>query len=282
MIRTAAGDLIYYRFTSLATCDDLVHAVSTRLGGVSTGHLATLNLSYSVGDDPMAVVENRQRLAAALGLALDDWVAASQVHGSRVALVGAAERGRGAYQQASALPETDALITAQPGLLLSLRLADCVPILLFDPAHHAVGLAHAGWRGTVAHVAAATVQAMTAAFGSRADDLWAGIGPAIGPCCYAIGGDVAGQVQAALPWATEVLDERPGGSPRYITDSAMYRGSLYLDLWEANRRALLAAGLRPKHIEVAALCSACHTEEFYSHRAERGRTGRFGAVIGLK
>jgi len=268
MIHTAAGDLVYYRFASLAACDGLVHAVSTRLGGVSTGRLATLNLSYSVGDDPAAVVENRQRLSTALGLALDDWVAASQVHGTRVALVGEAERGRGAYRQASALPETDALITAQPGLLLTLRLADCAPIFFFDPAHHAVGLAHAGWRGTVANIAAITVRAMATAFGSRPGDLRAGIGPAIGPCCYAVGGDVARQVQAALPWAAAVLAERPGGS-------------LYLDLWEANRRALLAAGLRPEHIEVATLCSACHTEEFYSHRAERGRTGRFGAVIGL-
>jgi YfiH family protein len=282
MIRTVANDLIYYRFANLAACDNLVHAVSTRLGGVSRGHLATLNLSYSVGDDPAAVVENRQRLSAALGLALDDWVAAHQVHGARVALVGAAERGRGARpdtsqtvqcigarQHTSALPETDALITAQPGLLLNLRLADCAPIFLFDPAHHAVGLAHAGWRGTVANVAAATVQAMAAAFGSRPGDLRAGIGPAIGPCCYAIGADVARQVQAALPWAAEVLAERPDNS-------------LHLDLWEANRRALLAAGLRPEHIEVAALCPACHTAEFYSHRAERWRTGRFGAVIGLR
>ncbi|MBM3136470.1 MAG: peptidoglycan editing factor PgeF [Chloroflexi bacterium] len=269
MIRKTSSDLIYYRFASLAACGGLVHAVSTRLGGVSTGHLATLNLSYSVGDDPAAVVENRQRLSAALGLALDDWVAASQVHGSRVALVGAAERGRGAYQQASTLPETDALITAQPGLLLTLRLADCAPIFFFDPAHHAVGLAHAGWRGTVANIAAITVQAMATAFGSRPGDLRAVIGPAIGPCCYAIGGDVASQVQAALPWATAVLAKRPGGS-------------LYLDLWEANRQALLAAGLRPEHIEVATLCSACHTAEFYSHRAERGHTGRFGALIGLR
>jgi YfiH family protein len=269
MIRTISGDLIYYRFASLAECDGLVHAVSTRLGGVSTGHLATLNLSYGVGDDPAAVVENRQRLSAAMGCALDDWVAAYQVHGTRVALVGKAGRGRGAYEQTSALPETDALITARPGLLLSLRLADCAPIFLFDPAHHAVGLAHAGWRGTVANIAAATVQAMAAAFGSRPGDLRAGIGPAIGPCCYEIGADVARQVQAALPWAAAVQAERPGGS-------------LYLDLWEANRRALLAAGLRPEHIEVARLCTACHTAEFYSHRAERGRTGRFGAVIGLR
>jgi YfiH family protein len=269
MIRTTSGDLVYYRFASLAECDGLAHAVSTRLGGVSTGHLATLNLSYGVGDDPAVVVENRQRLSAALGCVLDDWVAASQVHSTRVALVGEAERGRGAYQQTSALPETDALVTAQPGPLLSLRLADCTPILLFDPAHHAVGLAHAGWRGTVANIAAATVQAMAAAFGSRPGDLRAGIGPAIGPCCYAIGADVARQVQAALPWAADVLAEQPGGS-------------LYLDLWEANRRALLAAGLRPEHVEVAALCPACHTDEFYSHRAERGHTGRFGAMIGLK
>jgi YfiH family protein len=269
VIRTTSGDLTYYRFASLTMYDGLVHAVSTRLGGVSTGHLATLNLSYSVRDDPAAVVENRQRLSAALGLALDDWVAASQVHGARVALVGEAERGCGAWQHTNALPETDALITARPGLLLTLRLADCAPIFLFDPAHHAVGLAHAGWRGTVANIAAATVQAMAAAFGSRPDELRVGIGPAIGPCCYEIGADVARQVQAALPWAADVLAECAGGS-------------LYLDLWEANRRALLAAGLRPEHIEVARLCAACHTAEFYSHRAERGRTGRFGAVIGLR
>jgi YfiH family protein len=163
-------------------------------------------------------------------------------------------------------PRTDALITATPGVPLMLRFADCVPILFYDPARKVVGLAHAGWRGTVAGIAQATVEAMGRTFGCRPQDMIAGIGPAIGPCCYTVGADVVQAVRQAFPGGSERLTHRAGGHWQ-------------LDLWSANQVQLAECGVG--QIEVAGLCTACHTEEWFSHRATGGKTGRFGVLAGL-
>ncbi|MDO9066744.1 MAG: peptidoglycan editing factor PgeF, partial [Chloroflexota bacterium] len=158
------------------------------------------------------------------------------------------------------------------GAMLAMRFADCVPVLLCDPIHEAVGLAHAGWRGSAAGIASRTVRAMAQAFGTRPPDLLAGIGPSIGRCCYEVGHPVIQHFSAHFPWWREVV--------------AGHTGRLHLDLWEANRRQLLDAGLPAEQIAVAGICTACHTEDFYSHRREHGQeagaTGRFTAVIGLR
>jgi YfiH family protein len=163
---------------------------------------------------------------------------------------------------------TDALITDVPGVPLMLRFADCVPIWFYDPVRRAIGLAHAGWRGTVAGVGRATVAEMGKAFGSRPEDVIACIGPSVGPCCYEVGKDVAYAVGEAFPGVEGQLL-----SPRA-------NGSWHLDLWAANRHQLAACGV--VYIEVAGICTACHTDEWFSHRAEQGRTGRIGALIGLR
>jgi YfiH family protein len=158
------------------------------------------------------------------------------------------------------------MVTDRPGLALTMRFADCAPILLYDPVHHAAGIAHAGWRGTVLSAAASVVETMRAAFGTRPQDVQAGIGPSIGPDRYQVGEEVAAAVQGAFE-QTEGLIRRAGD------------GTTYLDLWAANRLALERAGVG--QIEVAGLCTATRTDEFYSHRAESGRTGRFGVVLAL-
>src|SRR5262249_9448876 len=160
-----------------------------------------------------------------------------------------------------------AIVTDRPGLPLSMRFADCVPVLLYDPVHPAIGLVHAGWRGTMSDVVGAAVQKMSDTFGTRPADIQAGIGPSIGPECYQVGAEVVEATCAAF-----------GDSDGLVHHAA--DGSAYLDLWEANRRALERAGIR--QIEISGLCTACHTDEFFSHRAEHGRTGRFGAVIALE
>lgn len=245
----------------------LVHGVTTRLGGMSAPPFASLNLSFAVGDDPAAVCSNRQRLADTLGVPIQATVTAHQVHGTTVRLVTTAEAGAGALDPATSLPATDALITSTPGLYLTQRYADCLPLLFYDPRHHAVGLAHAGWRGTLAGIAGQTVAAMVAAFRTDPADLWVGLGPAIGPCCYEVGAEVI----AAAAAAGQSAALKPQGN-----------GRVHFDLWTANRRQLQAAGIPVAQILDSHLCTACHTNEFYSHRAEGGRTGRFGAVLGIR
>jgi YfiH family protein len=163
--------------------------------------------------------------------------------------------------------KTDALVTDVPGVFLMLRFADCVPVLFHDPVRQAVGLAHAGWRGTVSHIARATVEKMVDAFGCSPADIRAGIGPSIGPCCYEVGPEVVSAAQKAFPDAPFVLQR--GSGERW-----------HFDLWAANHHQLAAAGVT--EIELSGLCTACRTDEWFSHRAEGGRTGRLAAVIGLR
>ena len=238
----------------------VVHGAFTRLGGRSAPPWHSLNTGHGVGDDLRAVDANHELICGALGLAVGDLVSPHQVHGSRVATVGVADRGR-------VIEATDALITSEPGVPLMLRFADCVPLWFHDPRRGAVGLAHAGWRGTVQRMAAATVAAMGSEFGSQPHDIVAGIGPSIGPCCYEVGADVADAVRTSFgSSASQLLAPQANGRWR-------------LDLWSANRHCLTQAGVT--EIEVAGICTACRTDEWYSHRAEKGRTGRFGAVIAL-
>ncbi|HHH40614.1 MAG TPA: peptidoglycan editing factor PgeF [Chloroflexi bacterium] len=260
MIRVNRNGLVYYRFEGLADEPDLSHAVFTRLGGVSRSPFATLNLGHTVGDDLEAVRINHQRALAAVGWPREAVATAHQVHGNHVQVVG--EGDRGTVQRA-----TDGLVTDRPGVLLMLRFADCAPLLLYDRERRAVGLVHVGWRGLVAGAAPAALARMATAFGTRPADLWAGVGPAIGPCCYEVGPDVIESVRRLELDGPPVLREQPGGR-------------VHLDLWSAIVGQLRAGGV--EEIEVAGLCTACHTEEWYSHRAERGRTGRFGAVIGFR
>jgi YfiH family protein len=249
----------YYQFDSFDPALT-AHAVFTRHGGVSPAPYASLNLSISTGDTRENVVANRERAFRALGRAPESRADLWQVHSDRV-LVADAPNGPRDY-----LGQADALITDRPEVSLFLRFADCVPILLVDPRRPAVGVVHAGWRGTLAGAARAAVRALAEHYGSRPQDLLAGIGPSIGPCHYAVGPEVVAETRAAFPGAEHLLPRHNGGH--------------HLDLWVANELALRAAGVG--HIEVGGVCTACRTDDFFSHRAERGATGRFGALIGLR
>lgn len=254
---------------SLFPEDIATHGISTRLGGVSKPPFESLNLALHVGDEPAAVGENRRRFCRALGLSEERLCTAEQVHGERIVRVTAAEAGRGARAYADAIAGTDALMTDVPGIPLLLCYADCMPVLLLDPVHKAAAVVHAGWKGTALGIAGKTVRAMQAAFGTRPEDCLAAIAPAIGASCYEIGEDVAAKFQAAFPAFGEKIVRRVSGRP-------------HLDLWQANYRQLEAAGLLSRHIEIAAVCTACNTGLFFSYRAEKGTTGRIGAMIALK
>ncbi len=263
MRRIREDSLVYYRFESLSHFDGLIHGIFTRHGGVSPAPFNTLNVGGTVGDAPENVRINRERMAAAMGVDPSQTRSTWQVHGAEVVVA------RRDDPPAPLPPQADAMITAEADLPLMMRFADCVPVLLYDPIRRAIGIVHAGWRGTLLGVAAAAVQAMGEAFDSRPQDLIAAIGPSIGPCCYEVGPEVVAQVRGAFPEADDLI----------IPPSNSHAGA-HLDLWQANRRTLQAAGVR--EIEVARLCTACLVHEFFSHRAEAGRTGRFGALISLR
>jgi YfiH family protein len=233
---------------------------TTRGGGVSKPPYDELNLGLHVGDDPRAVLENRRRLAAALGVELSAFVFAQQVHGGEVRVVRTGDRARGALRFEDALPDADALVTRDAGVVLAVMHADCVPVVLFDPHIPAVGVVHAGWGGAVHHVARRAVVAMRAHFGSDPATLLAGIGPSIGPASYEVGGEVADRVQAEFPGIDLI---RPRGDGR----------KYLLDLWGAAAADLVSAGLLRENIEVAGLDTFQLHSRFFSHRRRRP-TGR--------
>ena len=236
----AAGALRLLTWPALAASGaDAV--VTARSGGVSSGPYATLNLSLSVGDDPALVLENRRRLATALGAGPEDFVFARQVHGSGVRVVGEADAGSGAFSLDDAIPDADALVTRSPGVLLAILTADCVPIVLHDPVAGVLACVHAGWRGTVARVSAAALAAMRT-LGSRPSQVIAGVGPAASPARYQVGADVHQAVTDAFgPAAPHFI--RPDDIPdRWL-----------LDLWAANQFLLLEAGVPAAQVHVTNL-----------------------------
>jgi YfiH family protein len=257
--RQDTNGLVTYRFEALAV-ENVVHAVFTRLGGVSRGPFATLNVGNGVGDDEAAVAENHARIYAHMDLAANGVASPYQVHGNRVVVVTARDAGQ-------VIPGTDGLVTNAPGVGLLLRFADCQPILLYDRTHHALGLIHAGWRGVALGIARRAVETMQDAFDSQPEELIAGLGPAIGPCCYTVGQNVAAAMGYALPDWRQVMS---------LLDEDRWR----FDLPAANAQQLAAAGVR--EIERAHLCTACHRQEFFSHRADNGQTGRFAVLAYLK
>lgn len=256
-LRRIEDGLVLYRFDSLKT-DRVEHAVFTRLGGVSWGVFASMNLGSNVGDDEMAVARNHARMLAYMGVDESSVTTAHQVHSNHIAVVSSEDRGK-------VVPNTDGLVTSAHSVTLVLRFADCQPVLLYDPANHALGLVHAGWRGVAQGIATRAVEKMRDAFGTEPESLVACLGPAIGPCCYEVGDNVAAAMGYALPDWHQVM-QREGDGWR-------------LDLPAANVQQLNAVGVR--YIERAHLCTACRTDEFFSHRASGGRTGRFAVAARL-
>jgi len=262
-----------YRVASLARFPALVHGISTRLSPSGEDwNLSIRRGTLQYPPSPERAFANRAELARGMGVTLDRMVCCYQVHGTQVAVVEASDAGRGMSLEAPAIAECDAMVTNKPGIFLLALSADCPPIFFHDPVRRAVGLAHSGWKGTVDRIAARVVERMADSFGSQPDDLVAAIGPGIGPCCYNVYPQVAEAVEVAFPdaWrgATPVLERRGDMT--------------YFNLWEGIRRALLDAGLRSENIASEGVCTSHHVDTFYSHRAEQGQCGLFGALLGMR
>lgn len=238
------------------------HCFTTRLGGVSTGHLSSMNIGAHRGDAPENVEENLRILGTAVGFSLEDLVATKQTHSDIVRRVGRGDRG--GYMVEGASAECDALITNESGVGLTVFTADCTPILLYDPVTGAVGAAHAGWRGTAKGIAARTVEAMAKEFGCQPQNICVAIGPNIGPCCFETDADVPDAMVHAFG----------DGAYAHIRQE---NGKYYVNLKELNALCLRNAGVR--HIEISPLCTACRQDLFWSHRRVGQMRGSQGAII---
>ena len=241
--------------------ENLVHGVIGRAGGVGRPPFDFLNLSSSVPDDPTAVAENRRRAYGAFGRAVDTLVHAHLIHDNHVARVTQANHGE-------VMPQVDGLVTNEIGCGLTMNFADCAPILIYDPVQRAIGLGHAGWAGTVRDVPGSMVAAMQAAFGSEPADLLGAVGPCISKDVYEVGQNVIDAVSEAFPeHIDQLLIPQPNG-PRP-----------HFDLPKANLINFHRAGV--KKVELSGICTGTRTDLFFSHRAEKGKTGRFGVVMVL-
>jgi polyphenol oxidase len=244
-------------------CLPVLHAFSTREGGVSQGAFASLNLGRSVGDDPAHVAENARRLAAEVGLTPGQLVTASQVHGDCILEVQGASRGE---EIPRAIGEADALITRARGVALGIRTADCVPVLIYAPDVQAIAAVHAGWRGALLAIAGKAVRELKDRWGADPAKVLAAVGPSIHACCYEVSEDLAGQFEARF--GPGLVRRDPGAAP-------------HLDIPEASRRALLEAGVLDANVDVLAHCTACAPQLFFSHRRDRGVSGRHLSFLAL-
>jgi YfiH family protein len=256
---TQTGNLKYYKFDLLEEAG-LTQGIFTRKGGMSPAPWESLNLGGTVGDTRANVIENRLRLFNALDRKVESLFDVWQVHGTRI-ICSDTPRPLDAPHK-----EADAILTDRPEITLFMRFADCVPIFLYDPMHKVIGIVHAGWMGTVNKIVSMAVDAMINRYGSEPENVMAGIGPSIGPDHYRIGDEVIKQV-------LQTFGSDASGLLKSID------GDIYFDLWEANHILLQRDGVR--HIQMAGICTQCHIEDWYSHRGEHGKTGRFGAILAL-
>lgn len=261
------GDILpLLHYPLIDATDAVIHGFTTRLGGVSQGIFSSLNLSFTRGDEREAVLENYRRLAKALSVREDSFCFSNQTHTTNVKRVGREDAGTGM----GFFTDIDGLITDEEGVTLTTFYADCVPLFFVDKKHHAIGLSHSGWRGTVNRMGRVTVEAMHREFGSKPEDLVCAIGPSICQDCYEVSEDVA----------EEFIKEFKGQEKEILIDKG--NSKYQLDLWRANEIVLREAGVPEKQTATTNICTCCNPDLLFSHRATQGKRGNLAAVLALK
>lgn len=245
------------------------HGFSTRLGGVSVGDCATMNLSFSRGDDESAVLENHRLFAIAVGYDVANLVLSDQIHETVIRKVDESDCGKGVLRESDIIG-VDGLITNEEKVVLMTFFADCVPLFFYDPVNRAIGASHSGWRGTVKRIGARTVEAMGREFGTKPEELLAVVGPSICQDCYEVSEDVAEAFYQEFDssYWNELLIKKP-------------EHKYQLNLWRANEIILHEAGIPSEHVQVSGLCTCCNPKLLFSHRASRGKRGNLAGVITL-
>lgn len=262
-------DVTYLVFSKWAEDTRLAHGFTTKFGGVSSGELTSLNLGFNRGDDKENVVENYKRVARALKVPFDSLVLSKQVHELCIEKVGAEEKGNGIITP-NKWESMDGFYTNEKGVTLVTHYADCVPLFFYAPEYGMIGMAHAGWRGTVGEIGKKMIELWTEKENIPVEAIQVAIGPSIGKCCFEVGEDVA-----------SVFKEKFGTNAAFIKKDDV--GEKYhIDLWECNKQSLRAVGLKPKQILVSGLCTCCLHDLFFSHRYTKGHRGTLGAFMSLQ
>lgn len=269
MKRNEKNGVTYLTYPAFEEIPGVIHGFSTRLGGVSKGIYASMNLSFTRGDREEDVRENYRRIGDAIGFRPEDIVTSDQTHTANVRAVTEADRGNG-ITKPRPYKDVDGMITNVPGLVLTTYYADCVPLYFVDPVHRAVGLSHSGWRGTVAKIGRVTLEKMREEYGTEPSEVYAAIGPSICQNCYEVSEDVILEFKNAFP-------EKHWDSLFYAKENGKYQ----LNLQEANRRIFIEAGVGEAHISMPEICTCCNPELLFSHRASRGKRGNLAAFLGL-
>ncbi|NLG03589.1 MAG: peptidoglycan editing factor PgeF [Clostridia bacterium] len=272
MIENRDGQgVCYLTFSKWSEWQDQVrHGFSTRIGGVSSGIYESMNLSYSRGDDDQCVTENLKRMTAALNVSAEKIVCMSQEHTANVIEVTGKDCLQG--EKEPRIKGFDGMITNEPSIVLMTFHADCTPLFFYDTKNHAIGLTHSGWRGTAKKIGAVTVKMMQERYGTRPEDVMAGIGPSICKACYEVSEDVIKEF--AKSFSKEEMEQ-------IITAHENQDGKYQLDLWKANELILLEAGVKPEHLDVTDLCTCCKPDFLFSHRASNGKRGSLAAFLSL-
>lgn len=259
----------FLTFPSFSAYPFVRHAFSTRIGGVSNNEFSSMNLAFHRGDPDENVMENYRRFCSAAGFDFSTLVSSSQDHHTFIRRVGQENRGIGFWKPKDML-SVDGLITNEPGVTLVTHYADCVPIFLLDPIKKAIGLVHAGWRGTAAKIGSAAIAAMTREFGCSPKNMIAGVGPSIGPCCFEVDAPVRDVFMALTELNPSEFIRGDGG------------GKYHIDLWEANRRILVKAGIPESAVSISGICTKCNSDWLFSHRASGGKRGGLSAFMALE
>ncbi|TCT16987.1 hypothetical protein EDC18_101283 [Natranaerovirga pectinivora] len=263
-------DLLYVTFPAFDKTGLVAHCFTTKLGGVSEGYFSTLNLGFNRGDANNNVEQNYKLVCDAIDIDYNKLVFSHQVHEDKIYVVSSSDAGKGGIHGTD-IKNMDALITNAINIPLVTLYADCVPIFLLDPVKKAIGIAHAGWRGTVKHIGKKTVQKMIETYQSNPKDILAGIAPSIGFCCFEVSEDVAEEFKKKFTkeQCKEIIEEKSNN--KYM-----------VDLWKANKFTLLEAGLEEDNITVTDLCTKCNSDIFFSHRATDGKRGSLAAIMALQ
>lgn len=256
--------------TPFEKMEGIVQGFSTRLGGVSTEHLSSMNLSFSRGDQEENVRENFRRIADAIGFTPEDLVFSDQTHTTNIRVVTEADRGKG-FTKPLDYTDVDGLITDVPGLVLATFYADCVPLYFVDPVHRAVGLSHSGWRGTVHRMGKATLEAMNREYGTEPANVIACIGPSICQDCFEVGPEVAAEFADgfAKQYHNDLFYQKPDGKYQ-------------VDLWRANQIVLREAGIPADQIHTTDICTRCNPAHLFSHRIMGTERGNLAAFLALR
>lgn len=265
-----AKGVSFLRYPLFQNTGIVTHGVSTRLGGVSEGIYASMNLGFSTGDEKEKIAENYRRFAAAIGTDIDKMVCSQQTHTTNLRVCKKEDMGKGVIIERD-YTDVDGLITNIPGLCLVTFYADCVPLMFVDPVKRVIASSHSGWRGTVGRMGEVTIRKMQETFGCCPDDILAAIGPSICQDCYEVSEDVIAEFRKSF-------SEHQWEEIYYKKENGKYQ----LNLWKANEYMLLDAGIRREHLAVTNVCTCCNSELLFSHRASKGKRGSLAVFLALK